>query len=66
LSEVITTGEQGVLIRDAGALASLLVATARREDTGPIAASRQWLADNPPDAWDDYWNRAARATVVGT
>jgi beta-1,4-mannosyltransferase len=66
LSEIVTPGEQGVLIRDAGALATLLVATAGREEGGPVAASRRWLAEHPVDEWREYWNGAARATVVGS
>jgi beta-1,4-mannosyltransferase len=66
LSEIVTTGQEGILIRDAGGLTSLLVATAHGDDAGPVAASRRWLAAHPPEPWDQYWDRVARRTVVGT
>jgi beta-1,4-mannosyltransferase len=65
LGEVMTTGHEGITFRDPGDLAALLVSVATRSPavTGPLAASRAWLAQNPPERWDAQWDRAARAAL---
>jgi beta-1,4-mannosyltransferase len=57
LGEVLTPGHEGVTFRDAGELAALLVAlaTADLSAVPALAASRTWLAANPPDRWDAHW-----------
>ena len=66
LGEVMETGREGVTFRDPGDLANLLVSVATRSiaPDGPLAKSRAWLAQNPPERWDVQWDRAARPVLV--
>lgn len=61
LGEVMETGHEGVTFRDPGDLAALFVAVATRSlaPDGPLAKSRAWLAQNPPERWDQQWDRTA-------
>ena len=67
LGEVMETGREGVTFRDPGDLANLVVAVATRSlaADGPLAKSRAWLAQNPPERWDIQWDRAARPVLIG-
>lgn len=62
LSEVMTTGREGVTFRDPGDLAQLLMAIASRRiaPDSALAASRAWLAQHPAERWDAQWQAAAR------
>jgi beta-1,4-mannosyltransferase len=66
LAEVMETGREGITFRDPGDLANLLVSVATRSiaPDGPLAKSRAWLAQNPPERWDVQWDRAARPVLV--
>jgi len=66
LGEVMETGHEGVTFRDPGDLANLLVAVATRSlaADGPLAKSRAWLAQNPPERWDTQWDRTARPALI--
>lgn len=66
LGEVMQTGHEGVIFRDPGDLANLLltVATGAIPAGSPLAASREWLARNPPERWDTQWDAAARPVLV--
>ena len=66
LGEVMETGHEGVTFRDPGDLANLFVAVATRSlaPDGPLAKSRAWLAQNPPERWDVQWDRTARPVLV--
>ena len=58
LGEVMTTGHEGVTFRDPGDLAALLVGVATRSlaPDPPLAKSRAWLAQNPPERWEVQWD----------
>ncbi len=62
LGEVMETGHEGVTFRDPGDLANLLVAVATRSiaPDGPLAKSRAWLQQHPPQRWDAQWESTAR------
>jgi beta-1,4-mannosyltransferase len=66
LGEVMTTGQQGVLFRDPGDLANVLVSVARGSTPADasLAKSRAWLAQNPAERWDAQWDRAARPVLL--
>ena len=66
LGEVMTTGQEGVLFRDPGDLANLLVAIASRSVAAdaPLSKSRAWLAQHPPERWSTQWQDAARPTLL--
>jgi beta-1,4-mannosyltransferase len=66
LTEVLTPGREGVTFGEPGELASLLLALAAGDlSTVPkLAASRTWLAANPPERWQDQWERAARPLLT--
>ncbi len=66
LGEVMETGHEGVTFRDPGDLASLLVSVATRSiaPDGPLAKSRAWLRQNPPQRWDAQWESAARPVLI--
>jgi beta-1,4-mannosyltransferase len=66
LSEVITSGQQGVLFRDPGELASIFVSVARRSAAAdsPLAKSRAWLAQHQSERWDAQWDATARAVLL--
>ena len=61
LGEVLTNGQEGVTFRDPGDLALLLSAVARRDVAphGPLARSKAWLSQNPPERWEDHWRANA-------
>ena len=64
ISEVMTSGQEGVLFRDPGELANLLVSVATAATPGsPLAPSRAWLQQHPPERWDDQWSAAARPVL---
>jgi beta-1,4-mannosyltransferase len=66
LGEVMENGREGVTFRDPGDLANLLVAVASsaiRPDS-PLAQSRAWLTEHPPERWDAQWESAARPVLV--
>jgi beta-1,4-mannosyltransferase len=67
LSEVLTTGHEGVMFRDPGDLSSLFVAIAHA-DLGKVAQfanARTWLAANRPERWEAQWAQLARPVVHG-
>lgn len=66
LGEVMTTGREGVTFRDPGDLATLLVAVALRSiaPDSPLARSRAWLRQHPPERWDAQWQSAARPVLI--
>jgi beta-1,4-mannosyltransferase len=66
LSEVITTGQHGVTFRDPGDLAKLLVsiATGATIADSPLARSKAWLAQNPPERWDTQWDASAGGVLL--
>lgn len=66
LSEVLTSGEQGVLFHEPGALCNLLVAlaTADLNTVPPFAASRAWLATHPAERWEAEWAAKARPALA--
>jgi beta-1,4-mannosyltransferase len=61
LGEVMTTGREGVTFRDPGDLAALFVNLATRAESAdsPVARSREWLLQNPPERWDEQWQQQA-------
>jgi beta-1,4-mannosyltransferase len=65
LGEVMTTGQEGVTFRDPGDLAALLVnlATGAESADSPVARSREWLRQNPPERWDAQWQAHAREVL---
>ncbi len=66
LGEVMTTGHEGVMFRDPGDLAALFVAVANRADGAgsPLARSRAWLTQHPPERWEDEWQKTARSHLM--
>jgi beta-1,4-mannosyltransferase len=66
LGEVMTNGQEGVLFRDPGDLANLLVAVATRSlaPDAPLAKSRAWLAQHPVERWTAQWESAARPVLL--
>ena len=67
LSEVLTTGHEGVTFRDPGDLSNLLVAIARAdlEKVPHFASARTWLAAHQPERWEAQWGQIARPVVQG-
>jgi beta-1,4-mannosyltransferase len=67
LTEALTSGREGVTFGEPGELAGLFVALA----TGDLAAvpkyaaSRSWLAANPPERWQEHWERTAKPILTG-
>jgi beta-1,4-mannosyltransferase len=61
LGETLTAGREGLIFRDPGDLAAILVtvATGSADPTSPLARSRSWLLENPAPRWDDQWRSAA-------
>jgi beta-1,4-mannosyltransferase len=61
VSEVITSGREGVVFRDPGELCALLLALATADvaKIPKFAAARTWLAANPPSRWEPQWNEKA-------
>ncbi len=66
LSEVMTGGQDGVTFRDPGDLANVLVtvATGSASPDSPLARSRAWLPQHPPERWSAQWDRAARPVLL--
>jgi beta-1,4-mannosyltransferase len=66
LGEVMTPGHEGITFRDPGELASLFVSVAARSmaPDSPLAKSRAWLAQNPPERWDAQWDATARRVLL--
>jgi len=66
LGEVMETGREGVTFRDPGDLANLLVSVATRSiaPDGPLAKSRAWLQQHPPQRWDAHWESTARPVLI--
>jgi beta-1,4-mannosyltransferase len=68
LGEALTPGHEGLTFRDPGELAAILIALAR-SDLGSVphlAASRSWLAANPPERWEDRWQVVALPIVTAS
>jgi beta-1,4-mannosyltransferase len=61
LGEVLTAGREGVIFRDPGDLAAILVtvATGPADPASPLARSRAWLFENPAPRWEDEWRSTA-------
>ena len=66
LSEAMTSGQDGVTFRDPGDLASVLVtvATGSASPDSPLARSRAWLLQHPPERWSAQWEQAARPVLL--
>jgi beta-1,4-mannosyltransferase len=66
LGEVMETGHEGITFRDPGDLANLLVSVATRAiaPDGPLAKSRAWLQQHPPQRWDEQWESTARPVLI--
>jgi beta-1,4-mannosyltransferase len=66
LGEVMETGREGITFRDPGDLANLLVSVATRSiaSDGPLARSRAWLQQHPPQRWDAQWESTARPVLI--
>jgi len=66
LGEVMTPGHEGVVFRDPGDLASVLVSIATRSSLpdSALEKSRAWLAQNPPERWDAQWDASARTILL--
>ncbi|MBY0493170.1 MAG: glycosyltransferase [Cyanobacteria bacterium] len=66
LSEVITTGQEGLTFRDPGDLATLLVNVANRValPDSPLAKSRAWIAAHAPERWNAQWEASARPVLL--
>jgi beta-1,4-mannosyltransferase len=66
LTETLTPGHEGITFDDPGDLAALLVAIARADLSAvPLfAASRTWLAANPPQRWEDHWQTVAQPLLA--
>lgn len=66
LGEVMTNGQEGVTFRDPAQLAALLaaVATAPTSSDAPLAKSRAWLAQHPPERWAAHWDDMARPVLL--
>ena len=66
LGEVMTPGHEGVVFRDPGDLANVLVSIATRSSPpdSPLEKSRAWLVQNPPERWDAQWDATARAILL--
>jgi len=66
LGEVLTPGHEGVMFRDPGDLANLLVAVAKQSIAAdsPMGRSRGWLLQNPPERWRAQWDAAARPVLI--
>ena len=66
LGEVMTPGHEGVVFRDPGDLANVLVSIANRSGLPDSAMekSRTWLAQNPPERWEAQWDGTARPILV--
>lgn len=65
VGEVMTTGQEGVLFRDPGDLARLLVAIGRPSADPGLAQSRAWLAHHEPERWQVQWEQSARPVLLG-
>lgn len=66
IGEVMTAGQEGVLFRDPGDLANVLVSVARGSTPADasLAKSRAWLAQNPTERWDAQWEKSARPVLL--
>lgn len=65
VSEAITPGQEGVTFSDADGLAHVLTALAMSPDADAnLARSRAWLAQHPPERWDDQWQATARGVLL--
>ena len=66
LSEVLTSGREGVTFHEPGQLATVLfaLATADLTATPSFAASRAWLAANAAPRWQDQWDQTARQVLM--
>lgn len=66
LSEVMTSGQDGVTFRDPGDLANVLVSVATNSNSpdSPIGSSRAWLLQHPPERWSAQWEAAARPVLL--
>lgn len=68
ISEVVTRGREGMLFRDPGELADVLVALAAGDVSRVphLAAARAWLADHASPRWEPEWTRVARPVLMPT
>ena len=66
IGEVLTTGREGVLFRDPGELASVLVAVATKnsDPSSALVQSRAWLREHPAERWEDHWRERALTLVT--
>jgi beta-1,4-mannosyltransferase len=64
LGEVMTAGREGITFRDPGDLARLFIGAATGAPPEGVAASRAWLAANPPERWEAQWTASARPVLL--
>jgi beta-1,4-mannosyltransferase len=66
LNEVLTPAHEGMTFHEPGQLAAVLVAlaTADLSAAPAFAASRSWLAANPPERWQEQWDRTAKNVLI--
>ena len=66
VSEVMTSGHEGVMFRDPGELATILVGMVRGTlaADAPLARSREWLAAHHGERWDAQWDANARQVLL--
>jgi beta-1,4-mannosyltransferase len=66
IGEVMTPGQEGVIFRDPGDLATLLVGVANGAPLpdSPLGRSRAWLTSHPPERWSAQWDAAARPALL--
>lgn len=66
LGEVMTPGHEGVMFRDPGDLATVLVTVAQQAIAAdsPMGRSRAWLLQNPAERWSAQWDAAARPLLL--
>lgn len=68
LGEVLTSGREGLLFREPGALASALVALATADFSAApeLAASREWLAAHPAKRGEEHWKEIVEPLLAPT
>jgi len=66
LTEVMTTGHEGITFRDPGDLAAVFLAVAERSiaPDSPLGKARAWLALHPAERWDTQWHAAAQPVLM--
>jgi beta-1,4-mannosyltransferase len=65
LNEILTVGREGITFHDPGELSKILLALAHGDLTKApqFASARSWLANNPPERWEEHWAKIAKSTL---